>query len=128
MVIPCQMWRPVSPRRRIVFPHPQDSRTLIEWETHLGMLLQDIFYLTPYMYPPHSGSSTIDEGDNSNGQLGQGSNRTIGHTKGTMGSFLQPIDLGKGRKALAVTAGSVHTCAGRVPSVLLYDYACFCWG
>lgn len=57
---------------------------------------------------PHS------EGYGTDGQLGQGSNSSIGSTNGTMGDYLPPIDLGTDRKALALATGGVHACAGRL--------------
>lgn len=46
------------------------------------------------------------------GQLGQGSNASIGMMQKMMGDFLPPIDLGKDRIAVAVAPGGTHTCAG----------------
>ena len=51
-------------------------------------------------------------GFGSSGQLGQGTNSSIGDAVGTMGDNLPPIDLGTGRTAVAVSLGGTHTCAG----------------
>jgi alpha-tubulin suppressor-like RCC1 family protein len=57
------------------------------------------------------------------GQLGNGSNDgSIGDAPGEMGNALLPVDLGDGRTARAITAGSQHTCA------LLDNGAVKCWG
>ncbi|CAN0026597.1 unnamed protein product, partial [Ectocarpus sp. 4 AP-2014] len=50
-------------------------------------------------------------GFGSSGQLGQGSNASIGDVPNTMGDNLAPIDLGTGRTAVAVALGGTHTCA-----------------
>ncbi|MDQ6803548.1 MAG: hypothetical protein M3065_00980, partial [Actinomycetota bacterium] len=59
-------------------------------------------------------------GFGTSGALGYGNTNTIGdnETPGMAG----PVDLGPGRKAVAVTAGAVHTC------VLLEDGNVLCWG
>ncbi len=54
------------------------------------------------------------------GQLGYGNATTIGDTE-TPGS-VEPVDLGAGRSATAISAGSQHTCA------LLDDAKVRCWG
>ncbi|CAM9638571.1 unnamed protein product, partial [Hapterophycus canaliculatus] len=56
------------------------------------------------------------------GQLGQGSNESIGHAPDTMGDNLAPVDLGTGRTAVAVALGGAHTCA------VLDDESIKCWG
>ncbi|HEC08529.1 MAG TPA: hypothetical protein ENI86_03050, partial [Acidimicrobiales bacterium] len=61
-------------------------------------------------------------GDNSYGQLGQGTTDDIGDNPGEMGDNLPPVDLGAGRTATAITAGSFHTCA------LLDNNTVKCWG
>ena len=61
-------------------------------------------------------------GYNNNGQLGQGSTSNLGDGSGEMGDNLTAIDLGSGRTALAISAGSTHTCA------LLDNSAFKCWG
>jgi len=61
-------------------------------------------------------------GYNNNGQLGQGSTSNLGDGSGEMGDNLTAIDLGSGRTALAISAGSAHTCA------LLDNSAFKCWG
>jgi alpha-tubulin suppressor-like RCC1 family protein len=61
-------------------------------------------------------------GDNAAGQLGQGTTDTIGDEPNQMGDNLPPVDLGTGRTASAITAGSSHTCA------LLDDGTVKCWG
>lgn len=55
------------------------------------------------------------------GRLGQGNEDDIGNDAGEMAG-LQPIDLGSGAKAIAVSAGNLHTCA------LLDDGKVKCWG
>ncbi len=61
-------------------------------------------------------------GQNAYGQLGQGINSTIGDQSGEMGNNLDPIDLGTGRTARAITAGNYHTCA------ILDNATMKCWG
>ncbi|CAM9619946.1 unnamed protein product [Ectocarpus sp. 6 AP-2014] len=61
-------------------------------------------------------------GFGSSGQLGQGSNASIGDVPNTMGDNLAPIDLGTGRTAVAVALGGTHTCA------VLDDETLKCWG
>ena len=61
-------------------------------------------------------------GFNTNGQLGQGSVDHLGDAGSEMGDNLPAIDLGSGRTALAISAGSAHTCA------LLDNSAVKCWG
>ena len=61
-------------------------------------------------------------GDGGSGQLGQGNQNSIGDAPNEMGGTLAPIALGTGRTAIAVTAGSVYTCA------LLDNGSVKCWG
>lgn len=61
-------------------------------------------------------------GDNSNGRLGYGDVNVRGDEVGEMGDALPYVDLGAGRVAQDVVAGSSHTCA-------LLDYSQVkCWG
>ena len=61
--------------------------------------------------------ATLDDGSvkcwgyNGSGQLGLGDTDTRGDGPGEMGAALSPVDLGSGRTAIAVVAGSEHTCA-----------------
>lgn len=61
-------------------------------------------------------------GLNTSGQLGQGDVTNRGNEPDELGSALLPVDLGTGRRAVAVTAGFAHTCA------LLDDRSVKCWG
>jgi len=61
-------------------------------------------------------------GANGSGQLGIDNTTTMGDDSGEMGDNLPYIDLGTGRTATAITAGSSHTCA------LLDNSAVKCWG
>ena len=61
-------------------------------------------------------------GYNEYGQLGQGSTSNLGDGSSEMGDNLAAIDLGSGRTATAISAGSSHTCA------LLDNGAVKCWG
>ena len=61
-------------------------------------------------------------GENSKGQLGQGSTTTRGDGANEMGDNLATTDLGSGRSATAISAGGQHTCA------LLDDASVKCWG
>jgi alpha-tubulin suppressor-like RCC1 family protein len=56
------------------------------------------------------------------GQLGQGDTSNRGDGPGEMGDSLLPIDLGTGRTAVALAAGSLHTCA------ILDNGTVKCWG
>ena len=56
------------------------------------------------------------------GQLGQGNTDTLGDETGEMGDKLDPIDLGTGRTAKAISAGHYYTCA------LLDNNGVKCWG
>ena len=61
-------------------------------------------------------------GGNGSGQLGLGDTLNRGDTGGEMGDALPAINLGTGRTATAITAGSTHTCA------LLDNNTVKCWG
>jgi len=61
-------------------------------------------------------------GQNETGQLGVGDLVTRGDDPGEMGDALPAVDLGAGRKAVAIAAGSYHTCA------ILDDDRLKCWG
>jgi hypothetical protein len=61
-------------------------------------------------------------GDGANGRLGTGDTDPRGNGPNEMGANLPAVDLGPGRRALAVTAGTFHTCA------LLDNGAMKCWG
>ena len=61
-------------------------------------------------------------GDNSWGQLGLGDTQTRGDSAAEMGDALPAVDLGTGRRATAIAAGSMHVCA------VLEDGALKCWG
>ena len=50
-------------------------------------------------------------GSNDFGEQGQGDTTIRGLSGGQMGDALPPVALGTGRSALAITAGSTHTCA-----------------
>ncbi|MDC0673404.1 DUF4215 domain-containing protein [Nannocystis radixulma] len=56
------------------------------------------------------------------GRLGLGDTLSRGATPATMGDNLPLVDLGTGKKAIAIDAGSEHTCA------LLDDNTMKCWG
>ena len=70
----------------------------------------------------------LDSGDvkcwgiNSQGWLGLGHRLTRGDQPGEMGDSLPTVDLGTGRTATAITAGSAHVCA------LLDNHTLKCWG
>ncbi|HAB57822.1 MAG TPA: hypothetical protein DCE75_07190 [Acidimicrobiaceae bacterium] len=61
-------------------------------------------------------------GRNNEGQLGQGDQLRRGDIAGQMGDNLPAVDLGSGRTAIVITAGSMFTCA------LLDDASVKCWG
>jgi len=61
-------------------------------------------------------------GLNDAGQLGLGDTSRRGNNPGEMGDSLPAVDLGKGKKAMAIVAGAEHTCA------LLDDSTVKCWG
>jgi alpha-tubulin suppressor-like RCC1 family protein len=61
-------------------------------------------------------------GDNAFGQLGLGDAVTRGDGMAAMGDALPAVDLGTGRRAVALALGSTATCA------LLDDRAVKCWG
>lgn len=70
-------------------------------------------------------------GLNSNGQLGQGTEKTpVGGVPGEMGAGLPAVSLGDGQKAFAIDAGGAHACAllttGDVANTVLGDIKC--WG
>ncbi|MDQ6607415.1 MAG: hypothetical protein M3Z06_12815 [Actinomycetota bacterium] len=56
------------------------------------------------------------------GQLGYGNQRTLGAKPATTPAKVGSVDLGPGRTALAISAGSYHTCA------ILDDGGVRCWG
>ncbi|AKT39591.1 RCC1 domain-containing protein [Chondromyces crocatus] len=60
-------------------------------------------------------------GVNNDGQLGLGDTEQRTRTR-DMGDALPRVDLGTGKAAIAITAGSSHTCA------LLHDRSVKCWG
>jgi len=61
-------------------------------------------------------------GENSKGQLGYGNTNDLGDASGEMGDNLTVVDLGTGRTATAISAGSEHTCA------ILDNASLKCWG
>lgn len=61
-------------------------------------------------------------GYNDDGELGLGDKEHRGDQQGEMGENLPAVDLGTGRTALVLAAGSFHTCA------LLDDSSIKCWG
>jgi cysteine-rich repeat protein len=61
-------------------------------------------------------------GLNDVGELGLGDMNNRGDAAGEMGDALPPVDLGEGATAMAITAGTFHTCA------LLTDGRVKCWG
>jgi len=61
-------------------------------------------------------------GWNESGQLGLGDTAVRGSGPGEMGSNLAPVDLGPGRTAVQISAGTNHTCA------LLDNGSVKCWG
>jgi len=61
-------------------------------------------------------------GENSYGQLGLGDTWTRGDNSSEMGDNLTIVDLGSGRTATAIVAGSNHTCA------ILDNESVKCWG
>jgi hypothetical protein len=61
-------------------------------------------------------------GNGGSGRLGVGNQNDLGDLPSEMGTALPAINLGTGRTALAVSAGSEHTCA------LLDNAALKCWG
>ncbi len=61
-------------------------------------------------------------GDNTFGQLGLGNTAARGDNPNEMGNNLPAVNLGTGRTAKAITAGSAHTCA------ILDNSTVKCWG
>ena len=61
-------------------------------------------------------------GDGSQGRLGQGNTDPIGDGNGLSVAIAPTISLGTGRTAIALTAGSSHTCA------VLDNGTSKCWG
>ncbi|MBN1611251.1 MAG: hypothetical protein JW940_31755, partial [Polyangiaceae bacterium] len=61
-------------------------------------------------------------GSNGYGRLGLGDTEDRGGQPGEMGDNLPAVDLGTGRSAVAIVAGSHHTCA------LLDGGSLSCWG
>ncbi len=61
-------------------------------------------------------------GNNGNGRLGLGDTANRGDAAGEMGDSLPAVDLGTGRTASSISAGSTHTCA------LLDNASVKCWG
>jgi len=61
-------------------------------------------------------------GHGGDGRLGQGNTTTLGDGPGEMGDNLPAVNLGTGRTATAVSAGTANTCA------LLDNGAVKCWG
>jgi alpha-tubulin suppressor-like RCC1 family protein len=61
-------------------------------------------------------------GSNFAGELGLGDSQDRGDAPGEMGDALPAIDLGKGKKTVAITAGYLESCA------LIDDGSVKCWG
>lgn len=61
-------------------------------------------------------------GTNAFGQLGLGHNNNRGDKDGDMGANLLAVDLGRGAKAIAITAGREYSCA------ILSNNSVKCWG
>ena len=61
-------------------------------------------------------------GRNHNGQLGIGHQNDIGDSSGEMGDSLVSVNLGTGKTALSIAAGTAHVCA------VLNDGSAKCWG
>jgi len=61
-------------------------------------------------------------GKNQNGQLGQGNRTQLGYYASDMGDNLTPVDLGTGKTAVAIAAGTEHT------AVILNDGSVKAWG
>ena len=61
-------------------------------------------------------------GEGGSGQLGKGNTNDLGDGGSEMGTNLTAIDLGTNKTAIAIAAGSNHTCA------LLNDGTVKCWG
>ncbi|WP_041298023.1 RCC1 domain-containing protein [Ilumatobacter coccineus] len=65
--------------------------------------------------------SVVCWGGGANGRLGHGGGDNVGDSPGEVAAQI-PVDLGAGRRAVAITAGDAHTCA------LLDDQTVKCWG
>ncbi|NDF24359.1 MAG: hypothetical protein EB148_07770, partial [Actinobacteria bacterium] len=61
-------------------------------------------------------------GEGTDGRLGYGSQNSLGDSPGEMGDALQAVSLGAGRTVLAISAGTLHTCA------VLDNATLKCWG
>jgi len=68
------------------------------------------------------GGSVKCWGSNEAGELGLGDTLYRGDMPGQMGDALPPVDLGKGKIAIGLAAGTYHTCA------LLQGGSVKCWG
>ena len=68
------------------------------------------------------GGDVVCWGRGGAGRLGQNSSESIGNGVGPDVADIDPVDLGPGRTATAVTTGGAHTC------VLLDDHSVRCWG
>jgi cysteine-rich repeat protein len=69
-----------------------------------------------------SGGAVKCWGYNNKGQLGLGDTNARGDQPGEMGKALPTVDLGTGRRALAISSGSYNTCA------ILDNQTLKCWG
>lgn len=98
----------VSASPAIVLGSGRTARAIAAGDVHTCALLND--------------GSIKCWGAGSNGRLGSGATDDIGDGANEMGDALVPVSLGAGRTAIAITAGSSHTCA------LLDNYVVKCWG